>query len=318
MTADAHRHTTNDSHRRPETNAPASGSGTATSSGTSLPGDTPAPSVVAQPSQGPGAACSRDRANTRPAAEPTPGSVSQRPSAPPHVPAAAIARLLQTRTLPPELAPCFHGLVDLLAEPDAPTAVHDPQAVVEVHLADSLVALDVPEVRRARRIADLGSGAGLPGLVLALAQPAAQVTLVESRRKQCAFIERAISALSLTNAAVACARAEELGADAGFDVVTARALASLPVLCEYAAPLLEQNGVLVAWKGAVEPAEEADGLAAAAALGLARTTVLPVEPYEGSKRRTLHIFRKVTSTPAGYPRRPGMAVKRPLRARVAS
>jgi len=210
-------------------------------------------------------------------------------------------------------------LVDLLAEADAPTAVHDPQAVVDIHLADSLVALDVPEVRQARRIADLGSGAGLPGLVLALAQPAARVTLVESQRRKCAFLERAIGTLSLTNAAVACARAEELGAaDAAFDVVTARAVASLSVLCEYAAPLLEHGGALVAWKGAVEPAEEADGLAAAAALGLTRTTFLRAEPYDGSERRTLHVFRKLTPTPAGYPRRAGMAVKRPLRARVAS
>jgi 16S rRNA (guanine527-N7)-methyltransferase len=209
-------------------------------------------------------------------------------------------------------------LVRLLAGSDAPTAVRDPQAVVDVHLADSLVALELPEVRQARQIADLGSGAGLPGLVLALVQPAAQVTLVESQRRKCEFLERAISALSLTNAVVVCSRAEELGADAAFDVVTARALASLPVLCEYAAPLLEQGGVLVAWKGAVDSSEEADGLAAAAALGLARTTVRPVVPYEGSERRTLHIFRKVAPTPAGYPRRPGMAVKRPLRARVAS
>jgi 16S rRNA (guanine527-N7)-methyltransferase len=120
----------------------------------------------------------------------------------------------------------------------------------------------------------------------------------------------------LTNAAVRCRRVEDLGADATFDAVTARALASLPVLCEYAAPLLAEGGVLVAWKGSVEPAEDADGLAAAAALGLSRSTVWPVKPYEGSERRTLHVFCKVAPTPAGYPRRPGVAVKRPLRAGV--
>ena len=75
--------------------------------------------------------------------------------------------------------------------------------------------------------------------------------------------------------------------------MTARALGSLPVLCEYAAPLLREGGVLVAWKGAVDEAEEADGPAAAEILGLARDRVLAVEPYAGSERRTLHVFRKV-------------------------
>jgi 16S rRNA (guanine527-N7)-methyltransferase len=318
MTADPPGRMSNDSHRRPETNAGPGGSDIATRSGAPVPSDTLTPSTAAQPSHDPKTAYSGDRAKTPSAAEPPPGSVAQRRSAGSRPLAAAIARLLQTRALSQDLAPRFHGLVDLLAGSDAPTAVRDPRAVVDVHVADSLIALDVPEVRQARRIADLGSGAGLPGLALALAQPAAQVTLVESQRRKCDFLERAISALSLTNAAVVCARAEELGADAAFDVVTARALASLPVLCEYAAPLLEQGGVLVAWKGAVDPAEEGDGLAAAAALGLARATVWRVEPYDGSERRTLHIFRKVAPTPPGYPRRPGMAVKRPLRTRVAS
>ena len=110
-----------------------------------------------------------------------------------------------------------------------------------------------------------------------------------------------------------CARAEELD-EAPFDVVTARALAALPVLCEYAAPLLREGGALVAWKGAVDEREEADGLHAAEVLGLAREEVRAVVPYPGSQRRTLHVFRKVGPTPAGYPRRPGMAAKRPLTA----
>ena len=112
---------------------------------------------------------------------------------------------------------------------------------------------------------------------------------------------------------VACARAEELEEEP-FDVVTARALASLPVLCEYAAPLLREGGALVAWKGAVDAREDADGLHAAAVLGLEREEVRAVEPYPGSQRRTLHVFRKVSPTPEGYPRRPGMAAKRPLTA----
>jgi 16S rRNA (guanine527-N7)-methyltransferase len=225
----------------------------------------------------------------------------------------ALDRLLSTHALPAELASPLQALLDLLASPDAPTAVHDPREALDVHLADSLAGLAVSELRAARRIADIGSGAGLPGLPLAVALPAARVVLVESQRRKCAFLRRAIEALALTNADIACARVEELH-ERGYDAVTARALASLPVLCEYAAPLLAEGGVLVAWKGAVDATEDADGLAAAAALGLEREAVRAVEPYEASERRTLHVLRKTAPTPPGYPRRPGMAVKRPLRA----
>jgi 16S rRNA (guanine527-N7)-methyltransferase len=173
--------------------------------------------------------------------------------------------------------------------------------------------LEVHSVREAGRIADLGSGAGLPGIVLAIARPEAEVVLVESVGKKCAWLERTVEDLGLENVRVACARAEELD-EAPFDVVTARALAALPVLCEYAAPLLREGGVLVAWKGAVDAEEEADGVHAAEVLGLLREEVRAVVPYAGSERRTLHVFRKVAPTPQGYPRRPGMAAKRPLTA----
>jgi 16S rRNA (guanine527-N7)-methyltransferase len=204
-------------------------------------------------------------------------------------------------------------LVEALADPSAPTSVHDRREVENVHIADSLVGLEVPAVGEAARIVDLGSGAGLPGLVLAIARPEAEVVLVESVGKKCAWLERTVTALGLENVRVVCARAEELD-EAPFDVVTARALASLSVLCEYAAPLLREGGSLVAWKGAVDVREDADGLHAANVLGLEREEVRAVEPYPGSQRRTLHVFRKVAPTPEGYPRRPGMAAKRPLTA----
>jgi 16S rRNA (guanine527-N7)-methyltransferase len=208
----------------------------------------------------------------------------------------------------------FDALVEALADPAAPTSVHGRKRAREVHIADSLSALEVPGVREAGRIADLGAGAGLPGLVLAIALPDAEVTLVESVGKKCAWMQRTAEALGLANVRIACARVEELE-DAPFDVVTARALGALPVVCEYAAPLLREGGLLVAWKGAVDEVEEADGLAAAEALGLERDAVLPVQPYAGSERRTLHVFRKIAPTPERYPRRAGMAAKRPLTAR---
>lgn len=195
----------------------------------------------------------------------------------------------------------------------APTTVRDPTAAADRHVADSLVALELPTVRGARRIADVGSGAGWPGLALAVALPEATVALVESAVRHCRYLERAVAASGLTNVEVVHARVEEWEAGIGaHDLVTARALASLPVLVEYAAPLLAAAGCLVAWKGAVDEPELEAGAAAAAMLGLEPLDVRPVVPYPEAERRTLHSFRKVAPTPPGYPRRPGMAVKRPL------
>jgi 16S rRNA (guanine527-N7)-methyltransferase len=198
-------------------------------------------------------------------------------------------------------------------DPEAPTTVREPRAAVDRHVADSLVALELAEVRAARRVADLGAGAGWPGLALAAALPDARVALVESAVRKCRYLARAVAAAGLANVQVVHARAEEWEAGAGVhDLVTARALASLPVLCEYAAPLLAANGVLVAWKGAVEPAEAAAGARAADVLGLAPAAVHAVAPFPAAERRTLHVFRKIAPTPERFPRRPGMAVKRPL------
>ena len=86
------------------------------------------------------------------------------------------------------------------------------------------------------------------------------------------------------------------------------------MLVEYAAPLLELGGALVAWKGRREPAEEADGAAAAGALGMSAPEAIAVEPFAGARDRHLYLSSKVRPTPARYPRRPGMARKRPIQA----
>jgi 16S rRNA (guanine527-N7)-methyltransferase len=207
-------------------------------------------------------------------------------------------------------------LLELVAaEHSSITAVRDPAQGVDVHVADSLVALEVPEVRDARRIADLGSGGGFPGLVLAIALPDAHVALVESVGRKVAFLRTAIERLELSNAEAIQARAEAWPEGIGaHDLVTARALAPLSVLIEYAAPLLEVEGSLVAWKGARDLAEEDDAQAAAVALGMGDLATRPVRPFAGARDRHLYLSSKVSDTPLGYPRRPGMARKRPIRA----
>jgi 16S rRNA (guanine527-N7)-methyltransferase len=121
--------------------------------------------------------------------------------------------------------------------------------------------------------------------------------------------------MGLTNAETVPSRAEAWSVGIGrCDLVTARAVAPLPVLVEYAAPLLVAGGALVAWKGRRDATEEADGEAAAAATGLVLAHVCPVRPWEGAEHLHLHVYLKVGSTPNSYPRRPGIACKRPLRA----
>jgi 16S rRNA (guanine527-N7)-methyltransferase len=227
-----------------------------------------------------------------------------------------LGALLERYGLAAAATETLETLLDLLAAPEAPTSVHDPRAAVRIHVADSLAGLEVPEVREAALLADVGAGAGLPGLVLAAVLPRARVVLVESVGRKCEFLRSAARRMGLASVEVVWARAEEWQDGIGrCDAVCARALAALPVLCEYAAPLLRDGGVLVAWKGAVDDVESADGAAAAAHLGLAIEPVRAVAPFPGSERRTLHVARKVAPTPAGYPRRPGMATKRPLSAK---
>ena len=229
---------------------------------------------------------------------------------------ARLAELAARYELPEGAADRLAALLGLVAtEPAAITAVRAPAEGVDAHVADSLVALDLPAVRAARRVADLGSGGGFPGLALAIALPAAHVALVESVGRKCAFLAAAVSELGLGNVEVVNGRAEAWPQGIGAqDLVVARALAPLPVLVEYAAPLLELGGALVAWKGRPEPAEEADGAAAAQALGMRVPQAIAVKPFASARDRYLYLTSKVRPTPTRYPRRPGMARKRPIQA----
>jgi 16S rRNA (guanine527-N7)-methyltransferase len=229
-------------------------------------------------------------------------------------PSAEVRALAARYALPPGAAWRLQVLLELVAtDPHSPTSVRDPSAVLDDHLADSLVALEVAAVHTARTIVDLGAGAGFPGLVLAVALPNAAVSLVESNARKCAFIERAITVTRTTNARAVNARAEAWPEGLGrFGVATARALAPLAVVAEYAAPLLCVGGTLVAWRGRREPEVEAAASAAAAELCLEVGVVLRVQPYSTAEHRYLHLMSKVKETPHRFPRRPGVARKHPL------
>jgi 16S rRNA (guanine527-N7)-methyltransferase len=207
----------------------------------------------------------------------------------------------------------------LEADEHAPTSVRRADRAIEIHVADSLAALELDALVTARKIADLGSGAGFPGLAIAIALPEAEIALIESQRRKCDFLERMCTAASIDNVRVVWARAEEW--DAGVarnDAVLARALAPQPVVLEYAAPLLRVEGALVDWRGRRDEAEEHAAEHAAGLLGLSRLEIRRVTPFAGATDRHLHVFAKTGETPARFPRRAGIARKRPLGTRAAT
>jgi 16S rRNA (guanine527-N7)-methyltransferase len=211
--------------------------------------------------------------------------------------------------------PALETLIELLADPRAPVAATTVGRAREVHIADSLSGLELDPLRSADRIADLGSGAGLPGLVLAAARPDAQIDLIESVSRKCGFLRDAIRRMALTNASVGCERSENWARGRGreaYDAVTARAVASLATLAELASPLLTDGGFLLAWKGARSGEEESELRRAADRLAMEPVEVRAVTPYPGSRDRHIHLLRKNGPTPNGLPRRPGLAAKRPF------
>lgn len=202
------------------------------------------------------------------------------------------------------------------------TAITDPQAVVTRHFLDSLsVALAVPAALRegaasAVRAIDVGSGAGFPGLALAIAFPEWRVTLLEANGKKVKFLEHVASVLRLRNARPLAGRAEVLAHDkeerGRYDIVMARALAPLPTLLEYCQPFARAGGLTIAQKKGEIAAELAQGRAAAALLGgHAEEPVLVAAPGLDDGRILVVVRQERLSLPL-YPRAAGAPTKHPL------
>lgn len=220
------------------------------------------------------------------------------------------------RELPAQAREALAELVAMLtSERGAPSAVRQPADAWRVHVADSLSGLGFGELAAAKRVADVGSGAGLPGLVLAVALPGARVDLIESQARKCEFMRRAAERAAVGNARVICDRSETWAGGEGredYDAVTARAVGRLATLAELASPLLRDGGVLVGWKGRRDPEEEAELARASERLAMQPVEVRWVGPYAGSRNRHLHLVRKLGATPDELPRRPGVAKRRPM------
>jgi 16S rRNA (guanine527-N7)-methyltransferase len=192
--------------------------------------------------------------------------------------------------------PRLERWLEALAATPGLTSVRDPAEARRVHLDGSLAALETVRGFEGS-IVDVGSGGGAPGIPLAAALPEREVTLLESSRRKCEFLERWTA--ELPNLRVVCGRAEEQPVDV-FGVAVAKALAPPPVAAEWCLPLVAPGGAVVLFVG---PSARPEPVASVAKQLVAEL----VESPPG-----LLVLRKLGPTPPGYPRRPGIARKRPL------
>ena len=199
------------------------------------------------------------------------------------------------------------------------TAITDDEGIQVRHFLDSLSCLPVMEARgglEGRRVVDVGTGAGFPGLPLKIVRPAMRLTLVEATRKKTDFLRAVVAELGLEGVEVIHARAERVGRDPHhrehYDWALARAVAEMRILAEYLLPLVRVGGYALAQKGEQAPAEVQRAEGALALLGGEVERLEPVALPGVAERRYLVVVRKVAATPDRYPRREGMPAKRPL------
>jgi 16S rRNA (guanine527-N7)-methyltransferase len=217
---------------------------------------------------------------------------------------ASIAQFLQLR----------HELLDWNTRVNL-TAITDPEEVLLRHFLDSLSLLEVYRSERAR-VLDIGAGAGFPGLPLKIARPQWEVVLLEATGKKVNFQRHVIELLGLHNIEAIHGRAEELARRAeyraSFDLVTARAVAALPVLLEYAAPFCRVGGQILLPKKGELVEELAQGKRAARSLGVLFKADLPVTLPGLADGRRILVWEQASVCPAQYPRRASAIAQRPL------
>ncbi len=212
----------------------------------------------------------------------------------------------------------FERLADIILEWNEKinvTAVRDRKEFMEKNVADSLELLAVPEFSTAERILDLGTGGGFPGLPLAAACPEKRFVLADAVGKKLKVVADAAERLGLENVSVMHARAEDMGRDPSlresFDLVTARAVAAMPVLAEYCLPFARVGGCFAAFKTAAS-AEEIEGAAGALKkLGGGEPVLIP-SGSEGSGH-LIAVVPKLSRTPDKYPRKAGTPSRDPLK-----
>ncbi len=196
------------------------------------------------------------------------------------------------------------------------TAIREAEGIRAKHFLDSLSCALAWKETPPRRLIDVGTGAGFPGIVLKILYPTLKLTLVESVGKKAKFCTHLVETLGLENVEVITARAEDLGQNPAhrekYDWAVARAVAALPVLSEYLLPLVKVGGGMLAQKGESGPAEVNAAEKALKLLGGRLRQLIKVELPGVADERYLVVIAKVAATPPGYPRKAGIPSKKPL------
>lgn len=193
------------------------------------------------------------------------------------------------------------------------TAITDPEEIRIKHFEDSLALLQAIQLTN-QSVIDVGTGAGFPGIPLKIVCPGIKLTLLEATKKKVEFLKHIVSALNLADVEIIRGRAEEIakGKRETFDIVVSRAVAKLNVLCEYCLPFVKIGGMFVAYKEKKVEEEVAKASKAIEILGGRLKEIKKVKLPNSDIVRSLVIIEKTSPTPSNFPRRAGMAKKRPL------
>lgn len=194
------------------------------------------------------------------------------------------------------------------------TSITSEDEISTKHFLDSLSIVKVADLTEIRSVIDIGAGAGFPGIPLKIAYPHLSVCLVDSVRKKVAFMEHITKVLGLADTKAVFSRSEDLPPDMreSFDMAVSRAVAELSVLSEYCMPYVRVNGRFIAYKGGNIDEEINASLNAIKILGGRIEKKIEFELPGTDIKRSLVVIRKTERTPAAFPRRAGMAKKKPL------
>lgn len=196
------------------------------------------------------------------------------------------------------------------------TAITEETEIVKKHFIDSIKCFKFPEFRNLKKIIDVGTGAGFPGIPVKIAEPNIHVTLLDSLNKRIVFLNEVIKSLKLQNIETIHSRAEDMAQKVGYresyDCVVSRAVANMAVLSEYCLPYAKVGGYFIALKGPAIEEEISGAKNAIGVLGGKIVEIIPVEIEDTELNHNIVIVKKVKNTPMSYPRKAGIISKKPI------